>query len=280
MYSGTSYSFFNYETDFLSLVRSDNVSVHIGDVARLSKGKVHLADGTTLAADALLAHGGWVHVPPVKFLPEGIDAELGIPHPPSKVADHAADADLAARADEDIFRRFPKLREPPTWDPSHTPPTSRPGFRTSLPNADAGAVTPWMLHRFTAPVSPRFLRARDTVFVGMVGNFSTAITAHIQGLWSAAYMTGRLTRDPGASPAAELLYETALHNRFGRWRYPVDWGMRAPSFIFDAVPYLDMLLQDLGLQSHRKGGRWAEMWSPYKPGDYRTVNEEWEAANH
>jgi hypothetical protein len=137
-----------------------------------------------------------------------------------------------------------------------------------------------MLHRFTAPVSPRFLRARDTVFVGMVGNFSTAITAHIQGLWSAAYMTGRLTRDPGASPAAELLYETALHNRFGRWRYPVDWGMRAPSFIFDAVPYLDMLLQDLGLQSHRKGGRWAEMWSPYKPGDYRTVNEEWEAANH
>ncbi|KAH6687186.1 hypothetical protein F5X68DRAFT_8971 [Plectosphaerella plurivora] len=275
MYSGTSYSFFNYETDFWSLVKSDAVSVHIGDVSRLSPNTVHLADGTTLAADTLLAHGGWLHVPPIKFLPEGIDAELGIPHAPSKGAEQTADADLAALADQDIFRRFPKLREPPAWDPTHTPPASRPGFRTSDPNA--AAVTPWNLHRFTAPAAPRFLRARDTAFVGHVGNFSTAITAHIQGLWVAAYMTGRLARDPGAVPAAELLYETVLHNRFGRWRYPVDWGERAPSFIFDAVPYLDLLLQDLGLQSHRKGGWWAEMWSPYMSPDYRTVNEEWKA---
>jgi hypothetical protein len=58
----------------------------------------------------------------------------------------------------------------------------------------------------------------------------------------------------------------------------VDWGSRAPTFIFDAVPYLDMLLRDLGLQTRRKGGVLAELFSPYGPEDYRGVNEEWAAA--
>lgn len=75
----------------------------------------------------------------------------------------------------------------------------------------------------------------------------------------------------------KLEYETVLHNRLGKWRSPTDWGSsKVPSFIFDAVPYFDLLLSDLGLQSHRKKGWWAEIWRPYGPRDYEGVNKEWE----
>ncbi|KAL6354019.1 hypothetical protein LRP88_12650 [Fusarium phalaenopsidis] len=91
----------------------------------------------------------------------------------------------------------------------------------------------------------------------MVSNFSNIITAHLQGLWISAYFLGRLAKDPTAAVGDEvsmskLRYETVLHNRFGKWRYPIDWGNRNPSFIFDAVPYLDLLQRDLGLEPHRK----------------------------
>ncbi|KAI6898436.1 hypothetical protein KC334_g9737, partial [Hortaea werneckii] len=141
-------------------------------------------------------------------------------------------------------------------------------------------LTPYMLHRFIVPPSERFLRHRDIAITGMSGNFSNTITAHIQGLWISAYFQGRLAKDPAAAVGNQaamhdLRYQTVLHNRWGRWRYPTDWGSKAPSFIFDAVPYLDLLQRDLGLSPHRKVGVMAEMWSPYMAKDYRTINEEW-----
>lgn len=137
-----------------------------------------------------------------------------------------------------------------------------------------------MLHRFIVPPSERLLRTRDFAVVGMCGNFSNTISAHIQGLWISAYFQGLLVKDPAAAVGDEaalhdLRYQTVLHNRWGKWRYPTDWGNKSPSFIFDAVPYLDLLQDDLGVKPHRKGGAIAEMWSPYIARDYRTINEEW-----
>lgn len=284
MYIGTSFSILNYETNFWDLVKGDGVSVHIGDLDRLSPGMVHLADGTELPSDAMLAHTGWKHVPPITFLPAGIETALGIPHAPCEAPatpeDLANQQPLTAAADQDILRQFPRLRDEPVWNKNYIPMTSQRGIASADAVTPYTPLTPWMLHRFTVPASPRFLTHRDTAFVGMVGNFSNVITAHIQGLWVSAYFSGRLTRDPAAATGDEremrrLRYETVLHNRFGHWRYPVDWGSKTPSFIFDAVPYFDLLLGDLGLRSHRKGGWWSEVWSPYMPGDYRGVNEEW-----
>lgn len=68
-------------------------------------------------------------------------------------------------------------------------------------------------------------------------------------------------------------------------------GAQYPDFIFDAVPYSDMLLAQLGLQRWRKGrnagGEGATGWSewmlelrewvpPYTPVVYRTPIEEYE----
>ncbi|KAK6850106.1 flavin-binding monooxygenase-like family protein [Apiospora arundinis] len=141
-----------------------------------------------------------------------------------------------------------------------------------------------MLHHFIAPPSERFLRTRDVAFTGIISNFSNSITAHLQGLWISAYFSGSLAQDPAACAGnskelEQLRYKTVLYNRFGRWRYPTDWGSKNPNFIFDAVPYLDLLLRDLGLSVHRKQGTLAEWTDPYGPEDYRNVNEEWQSSN-
>ncbi|KAI8692453.1 hypothetical protein NCS56_00002100 [Fusarium sp. Ph1] len=92
MFTGTSFSILNYDTDFLELVKGDMVNIHIGEIDHLSPGKVHLSDGTEFESDALLANTGWKHIPPMKFLPEGIEKELGLPHAP---AEGAPEEDLA-----------------------------------------------------------------------------------------------------------------------------------------------------------------------------------------
>ncbi|CAI4214724.1 unnamed protein product [Parascedosporium putredinis] len=152
------------------------------------------------------------------------------------------------------------------------------------------ALSPPLLYHFIAPVSPRFLRTRDFAFAGGIMNFSAAICAHIQGLWIAAYFDGKLVRDPTAGistsgpsqrsePASlsleDIQYETILYNRFGRWRYPADHGAKFPDFVFDVVPYMDVMMADLGLQVHRKGGWFKEITDPYGPEDYVDINDEW-----
>lgn len=45
-------------------------------------------------------------------------------------------------------------------------------------------------------------------------------------------------------------------------------------FVFDAVPYMDLMMRDLGLQANRKQG-WKDVWQPYGPADYRGCVDEW-----
>ncbi|CAI6092769.1 unnamed protein product [Clonostachys chloroleuca] len=284
-FTGPSFSINNYDTSIWNVIKSDLVKVYVGEIDHLSDDKVHLADGTELKCDALLAHTGWKHVSCIKFLPEGIETEIGLPH---ALSQHSADADLGARepllqvADEEILTRFPKLRKQPVWNANYIPMTQQKGIKSNDEISPYKPLSSYTLHRFMVPPSERLLRAKDIAFAGVIGNFSNPITAHLQGLWINAYLKGQLDNDPSAAVGnseamAKLHYETVLHNRFGKWRYPTDWGTnKTPGFIFDAVPYFDLLQQDLGLSSHRKRGSWTEMWSPYGPRDYMSVNEEWE----
>ncbi|KAI0160602.1 hypothetical protein GGR57DRAFT_388184 [Xylariaceae sp. FL1272] len=273
MYVGASFSILNYEKNFFDLVKSDKnlIDIHVGEISHLSPRGVHLDDGTSLECDAFVLNTGWNHVPSIKFLPEGIENELGIPHAPH-TGDNlvspgpVCDTSLVKQCDNEILQQFPILKKPPVWNKSFRPVADR--------------LTPYMLYRFLVPASPRFLRTRDIAFIGLQSNLSTVLTAHITALWISAYFSGKLATDPSAAAGnpeglEQLQKETMLHNRFGKWRYPADWGNRAPNFIFDALPYLDLLQHDLGMNPHRKEGRWAEMTEPYGPEDYRNITQEW-----
>ncbi|KAL2169068.1 hypothetical protein VTG60DRAFT_6490 [Thermothelomyces hinnuleus] len=178
MFTASSFSILNYPIDIFDLVRDGTIRVHIADLTGLSARTVHLSDGTQLDADALCCATGWKHVPPIEFLPEGIDRELGLPH-------GFPDSDLFTpqairQADDAILTRFPRLRD--------------------------------------QPVQNRNLKPL------------------------------------------------------------LAYGARFPDFVFDAVPYIDLLLGDLGLRMHRKRGWLREMTEPYGPEDYRDLVGEFVAS--
>ncbi|KAI0171491.1 hypothetical protein BJ166DRAFT_562786 [Pestalotiopsis sp. NC0098] len=275
MFTGSSFSILNYESDFFELLRNGMVKVHIDDVVGLSDHTVHLATGTKLQSDALCCVTGWKPLPPMKFLPQGIEKDLGIPHVLSSSDDLY---DLVPKADEEILARFPRLKDQPIRNKRYVPLLENKGVSTTDEINPSTELTPYMLYRFMIPANPRFLKHRDIAFAGMVMNFSTTIQAHIQALWITAYFRGELVSFPdwtNAEAMDTLRYETVLFSRFGRWRYPGGQGTQKPDFVFDVLSYLDMLVADLGLTVHRKGGALAEALQPYGPSDYANVVAEW-----
>ena len=75
--------------------------------------------------------------------------------------------------------------------------------------------------------------------------------------------------------STEPAYEAVLHNRFIKWRYPAGFCDRFPDLAFDTLPYIDLLLLDLGLNPHRKRGMMRDILSPYGPKDYKGLVDEW-----
>lgn len=256
-WTGSGLGILNFEGDFLGLVREGKVKVYIADVVALGEKTVSLSDGTTLETDTLVCATGWKARPPMKFLPEGLDAKLGLPTSSPKTVSPSIDF---ATADVEILSRFPRLK--------HQPSTPIPGGDTS---ADA-TVLPFTLYRFMAPSSTPFSQP-SLAFAGMITTISTSLCASLQALWITAYLSSSLSRVPSSPESASE--SAVLHSRFGRWRYSCGYGGRFPDFVFDAVPYLDMLCKDLSLKNRRKGGLLKEVFEAYGPEDYAGIVEEW-----
>jgi cation diffusion facilitator CzcD-associated flavoprotein CzcO len=260
-WTGSGLGILNFDGDFLQLVREGKVKVHIADVTELGDGNVFLSDGTQLDTDAVVCATGWKARPPLKFLPEGLDAALGLPSstPLSPSSESASEA-----ANAEILSRFPRLQKQP---------------KTPIPGGDTtadGTTQPFTLYRFIAPPSA-VLSDPSIAFAGMITTISTPLCASLQALWITAYLSSSLSRT--ASSTAQAEKQAILHARFGRWRYPCGYGGRFPDFVFDAVPYLDMLLRDLGLEYKRKGSWWKEILEAYGPEDYAGIVEEWRETN-
>ncbi|KAK2604768.1 hypothetical protein N8I77_007668 [Diaporthe amygdali] len=284
-YSGTSFSILNYSTNFFDLVKSGTVKIHIADLVRLSPSTVHLSDETSFKTELLLCATGWKHVPPLKFLPEGIEKELGLPHVPSD-DEPIWRSDLVHKADREILTRFPRLRDQPKSDGKFVPLAEAKGlsarFQGEVDPSNHTRLTPYTLYRFMVPPLPKFLATRDIAFTGFATNFSTATSIYLQALWISAFFDGDIAvQEPGSDTdhevAEKLKYNTVLYSRFGRWRYPAGRGSQLPDFVFDAVPYFDLLMGDLGLKVHRKKGWFAEATDPYGPADYADILSEWVA---
>jgi hypothetical protein len=279
MFVATSLSILNYETNFFDLVKNGLVKIHIADIEGLSNQTVHLSNGTKLHTDAMCCVTGWKHVPPIKFLPEGIEEDMGIPHTPSP--ESFPSKPLLDQIDKEILDQFPRLKNQPVKkgaNGKYQPLLDNKGLSSTDAITPSTVLTPYTLYHFIAPPSVRFLKARDTAFVGMVHNFGTTIVAHIQSIWVSAYFDNEISslpRNPSSEFLARLQHETALHSRFGKWRYPYGYGHIYPDFVFDAVPYMDLLLKDLDLPIYRKNGIIAEIAHPYGPKDYSTLVQEW-----
>lgn len=298
MFVASSFSILNFPADFFDLIRNGTVSIHVADITKLSPNMVHLSDGSKLATEALCYVTGWKHVPPVKFLPKGIEKELGLPHfPDNDDAEPLFTSDMVARADKEILSRFPRLWNQPVINKRYKPMTETKGLSTSNEtNPQQARLTPWTLYRFMVPPLPRFLMTRDIAFIGYFSSFSSGLSMYPQALWICAFLDDRLplrvmpsrkTLLGGKSKlegensgekgktVEQVKYEAVLQARFGKWRYPAGHGHQFPDFIFDALSYIDLMLGDLGLKIHRKRGWLAEMTEPYGLEDYKNIFSEY-----
>ena len=258
---GSMLSILNYDTDFFELVKNGKIRVHLADVERLSSGAVHLDDGKELKVDLLCCATGWKHDLNIKFQPESLREKVGLPTSSSSERDT-----ITAKADAEILNRFPKLR-------------SQPDLIRFPEDSNAKSLNrSWRLFRLVVP--PAYLTKRNIGFCGIVTPLNTAMCSQTQAIWLTAYFSEVMDISQFGS-AEDVAYTTELENRWGKWRYPQGFAARFPDFVFDSLPYVDLLLGDLGLKKWRKGTALNEMFEPYGVEDYRGLVEEWmEAHGH
>lgn len=253
MWIASGLGIFNYDGDVLEMVRNGKIKIHIADIDSLSEGQVHLSNGQNLPSDAMVCCTGWDSRPNIRFFPEGIETQLGLP---GLLLDSLPEETLQ-NADAHILGKLPRLKDQPK-NPSQ--------------DSKESLSRPLRLYRFMVPCSPHLASSRSIVFVGMAMTVSTMMITQTQALWAAAYLSGTLD----LPSQTDMQWATALHTQFCKLRYGVGAnGKRVPDFVFDAVPYIDMLLNDLKLNGKRKESRLKEWFEPYVVGDYKGIVEEY-----
>lgn len=275
-WTGSGLSILNYPTDFFQMVKDKGVKIHIADVTKLSAGQIHLSSGEILGTDGMLCSTGWQHKPTIRFIPSSLEHELGIPSSSNVQPVQAGSSALTARADAEIFTKFPRLKDQPKGNNKYKPLASTTSAVTNE------ALSPLDLYRFMVPANADLLDAHDIAFAGQIMTITTSILAQVQALWIAAYFDGTisplgptLSDNNVVGGITEIQYSARLHNRYGKWRYPHGWGGLIPDFVFDALPYVDLLLGDLGIAHRRKRGWLKEATEPYGPQDYTEIVDEW-----
>jgi hypothetical protein len=128
-------------------------------------------------------------------------------------------------------------------------------------------------------VPPAFTESRTLAFAGAYRSPATTIIAQTQALWITAFLDDQLPalKDSDNAASERILYETVLHTQFGKWRYSRGFGARFPELWFDCLPYVDLMLKDIGIQNRRKKSWWSERFTPYMPVDYVDILDEYKA---
>lgn len=243
---GSGLSILNYDSPLFDLVKEGKIRVHIDDIDRLEPRRAILTSGKQLETDAIICSTGWKKESTIKFAGLG-EEQLGL-----RLSDEERRA-LSQATDAKVLSLYPGLKNQPEL------------------NVKAKETDPLRYYRFMVPST--MVESRDLAFAGMISTVSTATCATIQGHWIAAFMSGKLDRVPLSD--REITDEVMLHTQWGKWRYPCGYGADLPDLVFEGLPYVNMLMKDLGLKTHRKSNRFQELTSPYLPADFGGLVEEW-----
>jgi hypothetical protein len=270
---GTASGTLSYDKDFSSFIKSGQVRIHRADVLQLSDHQIHLSSGDTLPADVLICATGFSAKPRINFEPPALHSALGVPSTSLDRDQESFWAALDGKADVTIGRQFPRLLVGPHRNPASSEP--RP-FNPGM--AAEARYTPWRLYRGISPPGLTKNGDHSLVFLGMFSNLANTLRLEVQCLWALAYLNGKLRSVYDDMNNNKVYEEAALLQRWAQHRAPFGHGRFYPDLVFDQLPYWDQLLNDLGLETKRKGGL-RELFEPYTQKDYRGLLEEWMAKN-
>lgn len=221
------------KADFLDTI-ARNVQVFRENVLAIHEHSVELGSGLQLEADAIIYATGWKCE--MSYFDKSLLAKLGLP-----MADGDSDekykrqwrtVDQEAEARIDV--EMPML--------SHRENYRKPDTRR----------TPLRLYKSMLPIEDRTI-----VLLGKTVIAHVFPAAEVEALWAVAALDGKI-----ALPSAEeMRKEIALVVAWSRRRYP-SRGWQAMWFPWDMIPFTDMLLKQLGLDSHRGSTWWCDLTTP------------------
>ncbi|KAK7192987.1 hypothetical protein DPSP01_005196 [Paraphaeosphaeria sporulosa] len=267
--TGNGLSIMNYPTNWFDLVGQGKIKIVIDEIEQLgNENKVQLKSGETIKVDAVVCATGWKIGGGVEFKPEGLRYQLGLP---TTEAPDVEDEALIRQVTNEIYERYPFLKNRDTSRVHHPDPTLRHAASSQT------VQQPYRLHRFLVP--PAFLQQRSIGFAGAVSCLGNAPCAYLQGLWLTAYLDGTLKLPEVSSE--NIRREMYRDTQYCALRHAMGYGDVYPDIVFDSLPYFDALMQDLGFEGKRKGyvlgcRNWvAESFQSYAPEDYKGLVDEW-----
>ena len=246
------------QPDLLSVIAS-SVKVYRQDIDHISSDSIVLSSGKTqpdeipisIRADVLVYCTGWS--PKSGVIAPDEASKYGLP-----VAFQNAESGLETkwktledRADPTILSKFPHLRDPPPYRKIDS------------------QFTPFRLYKAMAPCIDCV--DHSIVFLGRMVVGNNFRTAEAQALWAVAYMDGHIT-----PPPSEMEEDIALTVAWNRRRY-LNKGQLGSWYYYDVVAYADMLLEQLGLSSHRRKGWFANLMDPCVASDLKGLADEYKA---
>jgi len=221
---------------------AENVWVYRADLKMLIGKELYLhdEDGTHFPCDALFCGTGWMRQADL-FHPEGIALELSLPYPENLEPWEMRKRweKLVMDADKEILQRFIILREPPRH------------YRKRQNN------TPYRLYRGMAP-----LNDDSILFMNHISVANKLFAAEAQAMWAVAYFGNEIKLPSHEGRSKEVAKCIAWCRR----RY-LSNGQLGNCFVFDGVPYVDTLLDDMHLTAHRKKGFFKNFFAPVRPAD-------------
>lgn len=278
---GNSLSIHNYETDWFDYIRNGVITVEHAEIVSMDERWTHLSTGKAIRADTVVTCTGWRAASTIIFEPPDVAADLGLPSSAGiGFPRDQNDSHLVAEAHKQVTSQSPELSSKPLRNLTPS------GMYTQIDNklqpdkSRFGARNDdyFRLYRSIVPAAERIFQHRNLAFVGMHHSIHTVMVAQAQALWATAFFQDRIPSLDSLSEMDQVKYQAYLLTEYERMRRPKEGagaGGRYLDLVFDTIPYIDSLLEDIGVQTRRKSSWWQDISEPYTLGNYEGIVKEW-----
>ncbi|KAI0438131.1 hypothetical protein F4803DRAFT_565497 [Xylaria telfairii] len=245
--------------DFWPTLHSPNLTIRRDIIEKIKGDTVKFGSEDQIHTDYIIMCTGWGDH--FGIFDSEHKAKIGLPaYGNNTVASsEAQDIDWKAyyeEADKTVDEKLPFLADPPKLK-----------YAKGL---DPALQKKWNLYRRVVPVSMAAKGDRSLAILGQIHTIQTPLLAEVQSLWAILYLLGEVALPDVDTMATEV----SLWNTWTRKRY-LNQGQKHTYSLYDFLPYIDSVFEDLKLNSHRKSNFVSELLSPYEPQDFNGFVDEY-----
>ncbi|KAF3189923.1 hypothetical protein TWF788_009908 [Orbilia oligospora] len=240
----------NYDVKIWDYFRDGTVEVIRDNIVSLQGDTIGLASGDSFTTDAVVFATGWKAGVSLFSENKTLEMQLGLPSKQYSEEYSSKWKTLENEADKRVYAENPILKDAPV--------------APRVPPQESG---PFRLYHYTVPTE---FADRSIAFLGVSPSPGTSHYALIMGLWTAAYMSGKLE----LPTKEEMEKVTAFELRFTQIRH-VGFSNEFPLISFDWMSIAAVMLQEAGINPYMKKNWISEIFTAYTWEDYTTIYDQW-----